>query len=283
MTPYETQQFASIGRWQAEPPGWGSRLLARPGSRIAQAVQSLVPVEALKAALLGVNHLAQRLSDEQALIKRARVSTLADLHEGPLETCDRLMRIEQRWAAGMGGAGGAAFGVAGAAGMVADVPALLTLALRTIHRVGLCYGDDPLDGERSRLAIAVFALASANSLEEKSTAVRAIRDYGRGVLDAALRDGIERVAEREIAKEAAVFSLQNLAHRLGINLGQRKAAGMVPVLGAVIGASVNAWYLYDVAQVSRYVFQERWLRRRYPDLDFDDPESPVLLALDSDG
>ena len=70
---------------------------------------------------------------------------------------------------------------------------------------------------------------------------------------------MERAAEREFAKEAAVFSLNNLASKLGINLGKRKAAGVLPVLGALVGGSVNAWYLYDVAQVSRYVFQERWL------------------------
>ncbi|HKY52633.1 MAG TPA: EcsC family protein, partial [Candidatus Limnocylindria bacterium] len=136
--------------------------------------------------------------------------------------------------------------------------------LRTIHRVALCYGEDLRDADRRRMAIGIFALASANSLEEKQVAVGALRDYHPERLDeAAWRDGVERAAERELAKEAAVFSLQNLAQRLGINLGKRKVAGVVPVLGAVIGGSVNAWYLWDVAQVSRYVFQERWLVDRY--------------------
>lgn len=278
LTPYETQQLAAIHQWQAQSPGWGTRLMAKPGGRIAQAVQSMVPVDALRAALTGVNRVAERLCDEQSILKRAHAGSMEALRAMPLTTHDRLMRIEQRWAMGMAGAGGAVFGVAGPAGMVADIPALITLALRTIHRVGLCYGDDPLDGNRSRLAIAIFALASANSMDEKLTAIRAIRDLHSGLIDAALRDGVERVAERELAKEAAVFSLQNLAKKLGVNLGARKSVGMVPVLGAIVGSSVNAWYVYDVAQVSRYVFQERWLRRRYPQLDPDDPESSALSA-----
>ena len=262
LTPYETQQLELIRDWQAESPGWGTRLLAKPGSKIAGAVQTLVPVEALRAALDGVNRVAGKFSDERSILERAGVASLADLRSVQLETCDRLMRTEQRRAMAMAGVGGAALGIAGAAGMVVDVPALIGLALRTIHRVGLCYGEDLR--QHRRLAIGVFALASANSLEEKREAVAALQHFEPHSLDeAAWRDGVERAAEREFAKEAAVFSMNNLASKLGINLGKRKAAGVVPLLGALVGGSVNAWYLYDTAQVSRYVFQERWLAQKH--------------------
>lgn len=260
LTEYETRQLKLIRDWQAESPGWGTRLLAKPGSKVASAVQALVPEDALRAALDGVNRFAEKFSDERPILKRAGVESIDELRRKSLKECDDLMRTEQRRAMAMGGVGGAAFGIAGAAGMVADVPALIALALRTIHRVGLCYGEDLRQPGYRKLAIGVFALASANSLEEKQVAVAALRDFNAASLDdSAWRDGVERAAEREFAKEAAVFSLNNLASKLGINLGKRKAAGVLPVLGALVGGSVNAWYLYDVAQVSRYVFQERWL------------------------
>lgn len=264
LSDYEARQLQQIRDWQDEEPGWATRLLAKPGSKVAGAVQAMVPEDALRAALDGVNRVAEKLSDDRAILKRGGVASLQQLRTVDLEICDRLMRTEQRRAMAMAGVGGAAFGVAGAAGMVADVPALIALALRTIHRVGICYGEDLRKPEARRLAIGVFALASANSLEEKQTAVAALRDFQPRSLDgAAWRDGVERAAEREFAKEAAVFSLQNLAQKLGMNLGKRKAAGVVPVLGALIGGSVNAWYLYDIGQVSRYVFQERWLEERH--------------------
>lgn len=260
LTEYESRQLKLIRDWQSESPGWGTRLLAKPGSKVASAVQALVPEDALRAALDGVNRVAEKLSDERPILKRAGVASLDELRRRGLKECDDLMRTEQRRAMAMGGVGGAAFGIAGAAGMVADVPALIALALRTIHRVGLCYGEDLRQPGYRKLAIGVFALASANSLEEKQAAVTALRDFNAAALDeSAWRDGVERAAEREFAKEAAVFSLNNLASKLGVNLGKRKAAGVLPVLGALVGGSVNAWYLYDVAQVSRYVFQERWL------------------------
>lgn len=265
LSEYESRQLKAIREWQGETPGWGTRLLAKPGGQIAGAVQALVPEDALRAALEGVNRLAEKLADERRLLARAGAESLDDLRRGELAVCDRLMKTEQRRAMALAGVGGAAFGVAGAAGMVADVPALIALALRTIHRVGLCYGEDLRQEGQRRLAIGIFALASANSLEEKQTAVDALRRFEPGSLDqAAWRDGVERAAEREFAKEAAVFSMRNLASKLGVNLGQRKAAGVVPVLGALIGGSVNAWYLYDIGQVSRYVFQERWLAERHP-------------------
>lgn len=264
LNAYEHQQLLQIREWQTESPGWGTRLLAKPGGKVAGAVQAMVPEDALRAALDGVNRVAEKLSDERSILKRAKLDALDELRRVELSLCDSLMRTEQRRAMAMGGVGGAAFGVAGAAGMVADVPSLIALALRTIHRIGLCYGEDLRKPQHRKLAIGVFALVSANSLEEKQTAVAALRNFSPDALDeAAWRDGVERAAEREFAKEAAVFSLQNLAGKLGVNLGQRKAAGVVPVLGALIGGSVNAWYLYDVAQVSRYVFQERWLTERH--------------------
>ena len=127
------------------------------------------------------------------------------------------------------------------------------------------HGERPAADDRRQLALGIFALVSANSAQEKALAVRAVR-AGAPLLDEAWRDGVERVTEREIAKNATVYSLQNLARAIGLNLGKRKAAGSVPVLGAAVGAAVNAWYLADVGDAARYTFQERWLVERYPHL-----------------
>ncbi len=254
--PYEADVMAAFNRWRDEPPSWGTRLLAKPSGKVARAVQTLVPVEGLRAALEQANRLALRLNDEKAILKRAGVGDVAELRALPLARSDALALQVRRRAMLMAGAGGAAFGLGGAAGMVLDIPALLTLALRSIHRTGLCYGDSIEPQECQRLGIGIFALASANSLEEKQSALSALA-HGQWVVDDAWRDGIERVAEREMAKEATVFSLQTLASRVGLHLGSRKSAGVLPVLGALVGSSMNAWYLYDVTQTARRVFQWR--------------------------
>lgn len=267
MNDYEQQQLKQLRRWQAQKPDWGTRLLAKPTGVASKVVQKLVPVSAIQAALKGMNNVALKLSSEDSLVIAAGVDEIKQLRKQPMETCDRLALREQRRAMAMAGAGGAVFGVFGAAGLAADVPTLLTLVMRTIHRTGLCYGEQ---AERA-LVIGIFALASANSAEEKAAALAALdseMDEMDAVDHAAARDGLERAAERELAKEAAVFSLQTLAQRVGVNLGKRKIAGSLPVLGAVVGSAVNAWYVRDVAQIAQRVFQERWLRARYPELHF---------------
>lgn len=266
LTPYEQKALRELRAWQAEQPSWGARLLAKPGSKVAEVVQVLVPTTALRSALAGTDRLGRRLVDRGSILKRASVAEIAQLRERSLEANDKLATSVTRRALALGGASGAAFGLAGAFGFAADIPTLLTLAFRTIHRVGLCYGEDPSAADARRIGIGVFALVSANSMDEKQLALNVLRAEVGELSEAAWRDGIERVTERELAKEATVYSLQNLARAIGLNLGKRKAAGSIPVLGAAVGGAVNAWYINDVAQTARYVFHERWLRARQPAL-----------------
>ena len=61
---------------------------------------------------------------------------------------------------------------------------------------------------------------------------------------------------------ASIAAIRKLAEQLGVNLAQRKAGQIVPVFGAVIGATVNAAFLSDVALAARYAYRERWLATR---------------------
>lgn len=272
MNAYEREQLLALRRWQATPPPPAARWIGKAAGPASRAVQTLMPPEALRTALHGVLSVATQVPRESALLRQAGVDSLQALREAELQTCDRLAERVRSRAATLAGGAGALFGVAGTAGLVADVPALLWLAFRTIHRVGLCYGEAQ-GGEAARHAlIGIFALASANSEAEKADALRVLReDADNEPIEAAWRDGVERAAERELAKEAATASLNNLAMQLSRHLGWRKASGMMPIIGAVIGGSVNAWYVYDMATVARYSFQERWLRQRHPRLQIGAP------------
>jgi hypothetical protein len=261
---YAWARRAEIERWLAAPPDWGTRVMSRPGQVAAKAAQRLVPVDVLRTSLRVLDRTAGRFSHPRDVLQWAGAERLDEIAGFSLQRCDELARRVERRAMALGGGSGAAFGIGGAAGMVADVPALLTLALRTIHRSAYCYGEDWQT--QGGLSIGVFALASANSFDEKQQAWEALRS-GNALLDAAWRDGVERVAERELAKDAAQFSLKTLSGRIGLHLGSRKAAGVTPLIGAVIGGVVNAGYIRDIARVARYVLQDRWLRRRLPQLE----------------
>lgn len=259
---YAAERREEIEAWLAATPDWGTRVMSGPGRVAAAAAQQIVPVEFLRGAFAGLNRAAARLSGQRDILKWADAESLEQLAALPLEDADRLARRVERRSMVLAGSSGAALGIGGAAGMVFDVPALLTLALRTIHRTAFCYGEDWQQRREQGLATGVFALASANSLEEKQQAWAALQQ-GEALLDEAWRDGVERVAERELAKNSTQFSLQTLSSRIGIHLGSRKAAGVAPLIGAVVGATVNAGYIHDIARVSRFVLQDRWLAREH--------------------
>lgn len=267
LSEYEQSQWQAIEQWRQAPPDWGTRAMRTPTRIASFAAQKLVPARALRGALRGVDRAAGWTALHRDVLKAAGVDDLAALRALPLEECDRLaQRVELR-AMALGGSGGAVFGFAGAIGLAADIPTLLALALRTIHRTAYCYGEDWRVPERKGLAIGVFALASANTLEEKQTAWDAWCEDSDLFVEA-WRDGVERAAERHLAKGAAQLSLKTLADRIGLNLARRSlfGLGLMPVIGAVIGGAINAGYVQDIAAVAQRALQYRWLAERHPDL-----------------
>jgi hypothetical protein len=263
LTAYETKVLHDIHAWQRAEPGVVPRLFAKASGPASKAMQTLVPEGVLTKAFDLARSAAQRVAGRRSILRVAGVAAIEDLKQAPLTTCDRAATHVRRRAMATAGASGAALGVAGAPGMIADVATLLVLALRTVHRTGLCYGEDCFAGDDDTVALAVFALASVESRLEKTAVLAALhdRDADAGAL-AHWRDSVESAAERELAKGAMMLSAQTLARRISANLGMRLSAGAVPVLGALVGGSVNAWYVHDLATVARYVFQERWLRAR---------------------
>lgn len=252
---YEQRCRAELARWQNEPPGVIAQGMDRVLAPAVRAVQAMVPENVLRGVLETTDQLAARLAARERLLRRAGLADLVAVRALPLERNDELFRGMRRRALQLAAGSGIATGVAGAAGLALDVPALLTLALNSIHRAGYCFGYDSAE---DALALPIFALASANTLEEKQQAWAALQAAQRAT-DAALRDGLERAAQRELGKQAAVTGLQTLARQLGLNLGRRKALGVLPILGAVVGGSVNAWYMHDLCNAARYAFIARRL------------------------
>jgi hypothetical protein len=259
LTGHEQKVLAQLRRWHKRTPGLLAQGFAQATGPVVRLVQVLVPEQVVQSALHGASAAAARFAMADGILERADADSIAELRATPLDECDALVEKVQRQAVGMAVGGGVVTGAAGLPGLAVDVPALLTLSLHTIHRTGLCYGYDMLGSEERAFAIGVFALASANSMAEKRVALRALHETFADENVAAWRDGLERAAQRELSKEAAVFSVQNLARQLGVNLTRRKMAVALPVIGAVIGGAVNAWYMRDLGLTARYVFQGRRL------------------------
>ncbi|MBR9814111.1 EcsC family protein [bacterium] len=259
-----SQRVAAIRAWQQAEPTAGIRGLGAISNKLSSALtgtlKHAIPVSAIETALGTASDLALRTSARQAMCEQAGVRAIEDIRALPLEQSDALARRVKHRGMALAASSGAATGIGGAALIAADIPALLTVCLRTIHRTAMAYGY-PLQGEAGRaLAIGLFALATSNTAEEKQAAIAALSTTTPGaalpsLAQAAWREGVERLSERELTKQALAYSMHNLATQLGVNLAKRKAAAAVPVLGAVIGGSVNAWTVHDLARSTQFAFQ----------------------------
>lgn len=257
----DQELLAALRAWRDRVPTPDIRGLPTVSVPALGRLRRLLPADSAHRLLALSYTAALRTARPTRLLAAAGVEQLAELRQRPLgeaqQRARRLARRDMVLAAGTG----TAFGFAGAAGMAADLPTLVVLALRSLIRVGHSYGETP----SPTLAAAIFALASADTAEEKRLAWTAAVTAPDGdaaiaaVDDAALRDGLERAAEREFAKQALSGSLQKLGLAMTRRLGWRKAAGALPLLGAAVGGAVNARFIAQVVEAAIQVCTARRL------------------------
>jgi hypothetical protein len=158
---------------------------------------------------------------------------------------------------------GAAGGFFGLPGLIVELPISTTLMLRSIADIARSEGED-LSSVGTRLAcITVFALGGRSRSDNASeTAYYAVR----AALSRALSEAAEFIAERGIAEEGTPIVIRlmaNLASRFGVIVTDKMAAEMVPILGALGGASINLLFINHFQAAARGHFIVRRLERKY--------------------
>ena len=219
------------------------RSLSKP---IGFLTNRLIPAEVIEAAIRGADWAASG-----SIRKTAIQHDFSDI-----EASEDAVADVRRWALGYAVTGGGAAGAFGALGLALDVPATMTLALRTVRLVGLCYGFGA-DTEAERVYILdILQLAGANSVNEKTEAIERLAkertDFGG--------TDWQKIVQMTGQPSGSMAATQRVAATLGVNLSTRKVAQLAPIVGAAVGAGVNAAFLNDVAAAARFAYRERWLQ-----------------------
>ena len=260
---YEREQLRQIEAWKTQPPSKLQRMVGQAFVPVCWALRKAISPPVIQAALESVDWTAQHTLVIEWLKHQKRHDGSAETSE--LKHLDALADHFHKWQIGYAVVEGAATGAIGLAGIVADVPLLMTICLRTIRGIGTLYGfnaDD--DGER-RFAIGVLGCASANSIAEKEAALIYLKELQVIVARHTLKH-ITTVSM--VANERSVFFFRSVAGQLGLNLTRRKIVQIVPLIGSSVGALVNAKFVDDVGIAARRMYQERWLQHqnsRMPD------------------
>ncbi len=240
LTDYEAEQVRHIAAWKSEPPNplselWG--IIAKPA---AKALEFVIPDSLARAAIEKIDDTADLMAGQEDIKRQAGVRDLAELRDRPLEECDRMAQPVGLGAQVLATAEGAATGAGGVLTTLLDIPLLFGLALRTIRKIGHCYGY-ALDDRRGRsLVIGILVTALSGSLQDRRERLERLRELEDMLVD-------------ETEEELVVQEVLNI-------LFQLEAFEEVPGLGAISGAVLNVVVMNRVSVAARKVFQERWLR-----------------------
>ncbi len=139
-------------------------------------------------------------------------------------------------------ASGAAGGMSGFAGFIPDIGFSTVTIMREIARIAREEGEDLATLDARRACLEVFALKGLGSNPD---------DSGLGYFS----------ARSMMRGTPMVMLISEVASRYGIVIGQKFAVQMMPVAGALCGASLNAAFLSHYQELARAHFTVRRLER----------------------
>ena len=219
----------------------------------------IIPDKVLEGALTLGNNMGGLFADKGDILRDGKVERIEELRSKSLEVSDKLADSVHNWAIGIAGAEGAGAGAAGIYGMAIDIPTLITLAYRTMHKIGLCYGFECSSSEDKMFLNYIMSAANANTVKEKTLSLVALQQLYVMIAKTTWRKMAEKAAAEKFSKEAFVVFIKTYAKSLGKNLTKRKFMQAIPLVGGVVGATMNASFINDIAWAARRNFQKRWL------------------------
>ena len=184
------------------------------------------------------------------------IDRVSDLFAGPLERCDALVKKTEDISREIITTESLLSNVGGVVTELLSLPAEIMLALRTVHRLGACYGyelDDPGD---ETLVLAIIGMSLLDQPEERLRARRLIRELEEGSCPREDEDRLATIADTKLEDEVG----DGLVKEIGATLVEEKLGEGIPLLGAAVGVVLDNAFLSGVEEAARFTFQERWLR-----------------------
>ncbi|MGI6456202.1 MAG: EcsC family protein [bacterium] len=211
--------------------------------------------ETLSSFIEGSMNVWDRMVNRESVLRNynkrgIQVGCLEEIRDLPINTIDEICDSYIRKGAWLTAAEGAATGMGGAFMLSADAISLLALQLRTIQQIGYCYGFDVSLPHEKLFAAKLLAEAYMHpAKKERATVLNEMR-YAARMIRGSAPLGILR-------KRLFVYGFAKVAEKIGLKLGGRKTAQLVPVLGAVAGGLINRKVTQDIAEVAREVYRDR--------------------------
>jgi len=233
-----------------ERPGVGARIASLVGSPIERVV-GLLPARAtavISAAARRAIHGALNLS----------LRTLAT--HAPIDAPPAASNGWHKVASAASGAVGGAFGLAA---LAIELPLSTTIMMRSIADVARGEGADLADRQTQLECVMVLALGG-NARDDDAAEVGyfAVRE----AMTRAVSHAAAHLGRHGLAKEGApalIRLITLIAEHYSVNVTEKAAAQLLPLIGAVGGATVNTIFIDHFQAMARGHFAVRRLERKY--------------------
>ena len=156
-------------------------------------------------------------------------------------------------------------GISGAFGLAAlpiELPLTTTLMLRAIADIARHQGEDLTDIAGRLACMEVFALGGNRAENKMNVGYYAARAFLARLTGEASAYLVERGLAGASAPVVTGF-VTEISSRFGIVVSDRIAAGALPVLGAIGGATVNVIFMDHFQRIAQGHFTVRRLERQY--------------------
>jgi hypothetical protein len=238
------------------------RAIERPsvGARIASVVGS--PIERL------VGMLPARATALISAAARKAIHGALNLSLRTLATHDPLTKgapplASNGWHKMASAASGAVGGAFGLVALTVELPVSTTIMMRSIADVARSEGADLADRQTQLECVMVLAFGgSAPDDDAAEVGYFAVRE----AMTRAVSSAAAHLARHGLAKEGApalVRLIALIAEHYSVNVTEKAAAQLVPLIGAVGGAAINTVFIDHFQSVARGHFAVRRLERKY--------------------
>jgi hypothetical protein len=158
---------------------------------------------------------------------------------------------------------GAVGGFFGLPGLLVELPVTTTLMLHSIVEIARNQGEDLTNPESALACLEVFALGPQHTHSE---AHESAYYATRTALAQVTREAVSYVTRKGMAKESApalISFVGKIASRFGIEVSEKVAAELVPIVGAVGGLTLNVLFSQHFQSLAEGHFVIRRLERKY--------------------
>lgn len=218
------------------------------------------PLESLSKALPQVAQDKMAIVVSKSLEKALNVAIKTIKQDDSSELPSISTSKRNTLAAGVTGALG---GFLGYPGLSIELPVTTILILRSILQIAQEQGEDIYEVETKLQCLSIFALGGKTSSDDGAeTGYYAIRV----ALSQTLGESVKHLAEHGISQSSSPILMRflvKIAARFGIQVSEKAVAQMIPVVGAVGGATINTLFIQHFQKMASGHFAIRRLERTY--------------------